>query len=320
MRKILFILLLSQVVYAANAQVKLYIDDNGRPTDVFKATSYIIVKQLSDTAWQMDQYDMENASLQSGTFKDASLKMPDGKFVYYRKLNFYNNKQMKEWLKSDTANCVMTEGQFKNGKKDGTWTDYFIGGKKREEATYKDGVLNGPYRSYNNDHSTVALSGNYVNGMREGDWEMFNMDGKVMETDKYRNGKMHAQKMSLGPYNPPKPPRGFETYVTTTLRKTAPAPDVANIAFDYSFVFTVTKDGKVIDAHVVETGHDDDPLARTLVGIIQNSSQWKPANTGDETKAVEDFAIVSVEIKKGGITTKVLDYGKYKAAYFNLNH
>lgn len=241
MKKILLTALLVQIACLVNAQAyKLFVDDNGTLTDAIKATSYIIVKQLADTAWLMQQYDMENAILQSGMFKDKYLQISHGKFVYYRKLDFYNNKMMKEILKSDTANCVMTEGEFKDGKKDGRWTDYLIGGKKREEAYYKYGVLNGPYRSYNDDRSTIALSGSYVNGKREGEWDMFNLEGKVIETDRYRKGKVYNRKMTLGPYNAPKPPRGFETYITNAFRKTSSAQDIGNTTIEYSFVFTVT--------------------------------------------------------------------------------
>jgi len=321
MNKILLTALLLQITYLVNAQgYKLFIDDNGKSTDAFKATSYIIVKQVADTTWFMQQYDMENAILQSGTFKDKNLRTSHGKFVYYRKLNFYNNKMMKDILKSDTANCIMTEGEFKNGKKDGRWTDYFIGGKKRVDVYYKDGVLNGPYSSYNDDHSTIALSGNYVDGKREGEWNMFGLDGKVMETDKYRNGKVYSRKMMLGPYNPPKPPHGFETYFTSAFRKAITTQNIENVTIDYSIVFTVTIDGKVVKPELATPGHDDDPFARTLLGVIESSPQWKPANTGDENKPHEDFAIISVEINKGSITTKVLDYTKYKAAYYYLNH
>jgi|GEM_PF-2355071 len=320
MKKILLSVLLLSIAYLGKAQgYRLYIDDNGKSTDMFKATSYIVVKQLADTAWLMQQFDMENAILQSGTFKDRSLQISNGKFVYYRKLNFYNNKQMKEWLKSDTVNCIMTEGEFKNGKKEGRWTDYFIGGKKREEVYYKDGILNGPYRSYNDDRSTVGLAGNYLDGKRDGEWQMFGLDGKILEIDKYRKGKVYNIKKRPGPYNAPKPPRGFETYVTSTLRKATTSGEIEGTTINYSFVFTVTADGKIIKPELSPPGHDDEHLARTLIGIIENSPQWKPANLGDETKPVEDFAIVSVDINKGSITTNVLDYAKYKATYYYLN-
>jgi antitoxin component YwqK of YwqJK toxin-antitoxin module len=321
MKKNFLTALLLQITYLVNAQgYKLFIDDNGKPTDAFKATSYIIVKQVADTALFMQQYDMENAILQSGAFKDKNLKIPDGKFVYYRKLNFYNNQTMKDILKSDTANYIMTEGEFKNGKRDGKWIDYFIGGKKREEVYYKDGVLNGPYNSYNDDRSTIGLSGNYVGGKREGEWNMFGLDGRVMETDKYRNGKVYSRKMMLGTYNSPKPPHGFETYFTRAFRKAITAQNIENVTIDYSIVFTVTVDGKVVKPALSAPGQDKDPLAKTLLAVMESSPQWKPANTGDKNKPHEDFAIISVEINKGSITTKVLDYAKYKAAYHYLNH
>lgn len=248
MKKTPFIISFLLIASFANSQgYKLFIDDNGKSINSFTATSYINVKQLADTAWLMQQYDMKNAILQSGMFKDKHLKIPNGKFIYYRKLNFYNNAAMKEALKSDTTNYIMTEGEFKDGKKNGAWIDYFIGGKKKEEAFYKDGVPNGPYRSYNDDHITVALSGNYVDGKREGEWQMFNFEGKVIETDKYRNGKMYNRKMTLDPYNPPKMPNGFETYVDNALKKAIPAKDLENTAITYTIIFQLQSTGKLLN-------------------------------------------------------------------------
>ncbi|MGZ4044301.1 MAG: toxin-antitoxin system YwqK family antitoxin, partial [Bacteroidia bacterium] len=288
MKKTFLILLIIKIACQANAQdYKLLIDDNGRQTNAFKATSYIVVKQLADTAWLMQQYDLDNAILQSSVFKDKNLQIPHGKYAYYRKLNFYNNKMMKDILKSDTANCIMTEGEFRDGKKEGRWTDYFIGGKKREVATYKDGLLNGPYRSYSDDHSTIALSGNYVDGKRDGEWLMFGMGGKLIETDKYRNGKVYNKKISPGPYNAPKPPSEFENYVSDAIQKAISVYNIGNTSFDHSFILTVTTGGNIIEPHVAQPGHDDDPFTRILVEIIRNSPKWKPANTGDDTKPVE---------------------------------
>ena len=320
MKKIFLTVLLLEVAYLAGAQgYKLFIDDNGKTTKAFTATSYIVVKQLADSTWFMQQYDMENAILQSGTFKDKNLRTPNGKFTYYRKLNFYNNATMKELLKSDTVNCIMTEGEFKDGKKNGKWTDYLIGGKKREEASYKDGVLNGPYRSYNDDHTTIALSGNYVNGKREGEWNMYGLNGKLMETDEYRNGKMRKRKLTLSPYNSSEKPKGFEVYVNNALRKVVPPENIAGTAH-YLVVFTVTVNGNVIKPELAPPGQEDAPLVKMLFSILEDSPRWKPANAGDETKPVEDFAMISVEISNSSITTKVLDYPIAKALYFNLTH
>lgn len=316
MKRILFTILLLPLIYLANAQdYRLYIDDNGRPTDMFKATSYIVVKKLADTAWQMQNYDMENVILQSGTFKDRNLQIQNGKFLYYRRLNFYNNKQMKEWFRSDTVNCIMTEGSFKNGKKDGLWTDYFIGGKVREQAFYKEGVLNGSYRSYNDDQTTVALSGNYVDGKRDGEWDVMSLKGQLIEKDKYRDGKVTSRKMMIHNYNSPKPPKGFETYINRAFRKAVTQQNIKEMLID----FTVTIDGKIIKPHASSFEQDNDPIVKTVFGIIENSPAWKPANQGDDTKPLEDFAMISVEINNGEVTTKVLDNATFRTLFYNLN-
>jgi antitoxin component YwqK of YwqJK toxin-antitoxin module len=322
MRKILLTALFLQTAYMAGAQdYKIFIDNDGKEAEIGKATSYITVKQVADTAWFMQQFDLENAILQSGTFKDRNLQTPNGKFLYYRKLDFYNDQKLKDLFKSDTTNSIMTEGEFRNGKKEGKWTNYLIGGKKREEAFYKNGVLNGPYRSYNDDHTTIALSGNYVNGKREGEWDMYGQQGKVIEKDSYRNGKVYNKKMTLAAYNPPKAPRGFETYVTRELEKFLVAHNMGKKKSKYDIEFTVTTEGKVIRPEVTPAGDDDDPIAKALIDIVEKSPRWRPGNTGDSNKPHEDFATVSVEIKNDGVITKLPpDYPNSRAAYYYLNH
>jgi antitoxin component YwqK of YwqJK toxin-antitoxin module len=316
MKKILFTALLLAISYITNAQdYKLFIDDYGKPTNSFtSATSYIVVKQLADSLWLMQQYDMENTILQSETFKDRDLKIPHGKYISYRKLNFYNNKQMKEWLKSDTANCIMTEGNFKDGRKDGQWTDYFIGGGKQEEVYYRNGVIDGPYRSFNNDHSTVALSGNYVDGKREGDWDIMNLTGQVIERDKYRKGKLYSRKIMISNYNSPQPPIGFATYINRAFRKAVTQQTMKQMLIH----FDVTTGGKVVNPHTSIPRDDDSPLVQTLFSIIKDSPLWKPANSGDDAKPIQDFAIITVEIKNGEVTTKILDNANARMLFYNL--
>lgn len=321
MKKFLLALLFIPIACTAFAQdYKIFIGDDGKTADLFKATSYITIKQLSDTVWFMQQYDMGNTILQSGTFKDKNLQTPNGKFVYYRKLDFYNNKQMQEWLKSDTTNCILTDGSFKDGKKEGLWRNYFIGGKIREQAFYKNGVLNGPYDSYNADHSTVGLSGNYVDGKREGEWKMYNLEGNVMETESYRKGKVYKRKMSLGPYNPSKPPQGFEAYVNDAFGKATRGQSIGSASIEYKIIFTVATDGKIIKPELMRSEQSKNPLGKTLLGIIANSPLWKPANNGDETKPIDELAAISIDIAYGKTAIKILDYSEVNAAYYNLNH
>ena len=317
MKKLLLMLLLLQTAHTAVAQdYKLFINDNGSPTNsIAAATSYILVTQRTDSLWLMQQYDMENTMLQMETFKDRNLKIPNGKYASYRKLSFYNKSELKEMLKGDTINCIMTEGEFKDGKKEGKWTDYFIGGKKREEAYYKNGVLDGHYNAYNDDRSSVALSGNYVNGKRDGEWNMMNLNGQVIEKDEYRDGKVRSRKLTISNYNSPKPPKGFESYINNSFGKVAMQPNMRKVLVS----FDITTDGRVNNLHVALPGHDDDQLIRRLFGVIKNSPLWKPANTGDESKPIEDFAVIWVEIDNGEVITKVLDNAEARTLFYNLH-
>ena len=43
--------------------------------------------------------------------------------------------------KSDNFGKTLLKGTYKNGKKDGLWTDWDENGKKLKEETYKDGEL-----------------------------------------------------------------------------------------------------------------------------------------------------------------------------------
>jgi len=322
MKKLLSTLLFLQVVSLVNAQdYKLFIDDNGRPAEVYKATSYIVVKHLVDTGWLMQNYDMENVILQSGTFKDRNLQIQNGKFVYFRRLNFYNNKEIKESLKSDTANYITTEGSFKDGKKDGQWIDYFTASKVKQEVHYKDGILNGAYRSYNDDQTTIALSGNYVNGARDGDWHIFSPERNVIETEKYRKGKILSRETTfIKSFNLPKPPSGFEDYISGELRRTASSQLLHNLTGSYTIIFTVRADGKVIEPQSTNERQDHDPIMRAILDIIKNSPSWQPGDIGDKTSPVEDLSAITVEITNGSITIKILDYDKVKGGSFKSTH
>ncbi|HVS92974.1 MAG TPA: hypothetical protein VHE59_13115 [Mucilaginibacter sp.] len=322
MRKILLTAFLISVVYWARAQnYKLYVDNNGSPTDSLKATSYVVVKQLADTGWLMQNYDLENIILQSGTFKDRNLRIQNGKFVYYRRLNFYNNREIKESLKSDTMNCITTEGSYKDGKKQGRWTDYFISGKIQQEANYKDDVLNGAYCRYNDDQTTMALSGGYAHGLREGKWEIFSSAGKLMATEKYHRGKMVSRETPVvRPLNLPKPPNGFKAYFTSELRKEASSQLLHNLTRNYTIFFGVTVEGKVIEPESGDPRQEQDSVTSILLNILKNSPLWQPGDMGDKTKPVEDLSGISVEITNGSVTIKVLDYVKAKGVYFNLAH
>ena len=51
----------------------------------------------------------------------------------------------------------MTEGAFRNGKKDGPWVRYWSNGQLWHKGTYKDGKRDGPRVSYSSDGSEMVV-------------------------------------------------------------------------------------------------------------------------------------------------------------------
>lgn len=69
-------------------------------------------------------------------------------------------------------------GQFVNGRKTGVWTQYDPEGRVTLTATYKDGVLDGPWRQL---VAGVVLEGTLTQGRRTGTWTQTDKAGEVRQ-------------------------------------------------------------------------------------------------------------------------------------------
>jgi antitoxin component YwqK of YwqJK toxin-antitoxin module len=72
------------------------------------------------------------------------------------------------------------EGSYKDGKKDGLWTDYYKNGQKSSEITYKNG------REY--------IIRTYKDGEREGLWTWWYGNGQKFYEDIYKDGELIESK------------------------------------------------------------------------------------------------------------------------------
>jgi hypothetical protein len=310
---LLLLFFLSPAVFTKAQVYKTFLDEKGNAVDQPKAKSYLIVKQLADSVWLMKQFDMRDTIMVSGTFKDKTLAVPNGKFVYYYK--FRPDESMKWSVTSaiDTLNRIKTYGVFKNGLKDGYWIDYFDGRRKSIVEFYENGILNGPYESYNNDTGTLMAQGNYVNGERDGEWHLLNPHGEIIQTDMYRRGKVYKSRKSISNYKAPEPTREFYIFMDKRIRKLINDRDVAKIFVS----FTITVDGKLIAPRIVGKGYQAD-FDKQLLDILPSSPLWKSANKGDASKPIEDFSMATIEIRNGQVQISIINYGK--DVFYNLTH
>lgn len=312
-----FIILLFFLVPAISSKAQVYktfLDEKGNLVDQSKAKSYLMVRQLADSVWLMNQFDMRDAIMVSGTFKDRTLRVPNGKFVYYDTFNPPEGLNLKDKYIIDTQNYIKTYGVYKNGLKDGYWIDYFGGKYKAVVSYYENGILNGPYESYNQETHTVMVQGNYVHGVRDGEWHILNTHGEIIETDLYRDGKIYQRHKSITNYNAPEPTKEFYKFMDKGIRKIINDRDIATI---YVSV-TITAQGKLVDPQIVMGKGYTASFDKQLLNIFSSSPLWNPANKGDANKPIEDFSSISIQIRNGQVQITIINYGK--DVFYNLTH
>ena len=72
------------------------------------------------------------------------------------------------------------EGSYKEGKKDGLWTNWYENGQKSSEITYKNG------KQY--------IIRTYKDGKREGFWTWWYANGQKFYEDVYKDGELIESK------------------------------------------------------------------------------------------------------------------------------
>lgn len=316
MKKIIPLFALIITAFTAHAQLyKIFVDENGKRIDSAKALSYIVWRQVSDTSWLMQQYDKHGAILQAGTFKDKDLSIPHGKFVYYSKLTTYNMKFKSALKLTDTSNFLRTYGEFKDGKKEGWWINYFRNGKKESVQYYRNGLMNGPSEVYNYDTNAVLVAGKYVNDQREGEWDMFSASGDTIQRDMYYHGKVFESHKSMKAFHSATPPPSFTTMIERKASRLISSADSVKVMVE----FDITAEGKLINPKLIGRSKDKNFDAK-LAEIFSASEQWTPASAGDPLKPVKDFSAVRLVIRNGNAEATLINNANAKERYYNVMH
>ncbi|MEN9441031.1 MAG: hypothetical protein RLZ33_1108 [Bacteroidota bacterium] len=171
-------------------------------------------------------YPGSNVYQYKGQFKDDK---PVGTFTYY-----YISSKVKAVIKHDANSIrsvgyfyhengvVMSQGIYKNLKKDSIWLNYGPSGKLSTSETYKNDLLNGKRTVYYvsddpNDKSrkvmevsnyldgllngesiqyfengTIREKGSYIQGKKNGVWEKYHASGVKMVQERFKEGVRHG--------------------------------------------------------------------------------------------------------------------------------
>jgi antitoxin component YwqK of YwqJK toxin-antitoxin module len=270
--KYFYLALLLLLVKSASAQtLKYYVTWDGHLTDEkLKATSYIYVQQMSDSAYKVTQYDMGDTLLSYSYYKDAGLKIPAGKFVFYKKTHFYNPA-----TKTDSAGTfVQQTGYYLDGKRSGVWLTYSAKNVKASEYEYDDDKENGPFTTYRSTDNSFT-TGIMKDGAVVGSAYTYSADSVLVDEIRYKDGRVLDE---ISHITLPVFKNDFYNYMEKQMK-----PYKDQLKYKVQVVnFTVTVEGKVIDAVMVKgvnPAADD-----ALLAALKNAPLITPAMQNGKPK------------------------------------
>jgi antitoxin component YwqK of YwqJK toxin-antitoxin module len=254
---------------------RVYLKENGEiTTNRQLASSYADITKLEqDSAWFVRQFDLKDTLLSTGYYKDAELKIPHGKFIYYNKMAQGPGFTFMGKLHVDSIIYIHYTGYYINGVKTGIWLEYLPGGLKAFLRTYKKDLLDGLFQSYS-ESGKVYAEGYYVNNKRDGNWCMRDEDSTVVAAAIYKNDKLVknwnlTEYLKLNRHAIPK--FDLRKYISHTAKHyTYP---ISNGQLTISF--TITKDGVAINPEVVKSYEPQ--FDKMITCAILNSARWQPA-------------------------------------------
>lgn len=101
---------------------------------------------------------------------------------YYDKVNG-ERQLVKEVVYYENENKKL-EGDYANNKRSGHWKAWYEDGKLWSEGEYKDGKRNGPGIVYH-ENGNKYIESNYSNDEKTGKWRFFDSTGKLIQEVDY---------------------------------------------------------------------------------------------------------------------------------------
>lgn len=159
---------------AGNAQLKtVYFDEDDQIiSDSTEAFSYAILGRVTgDSVNTVKKFDADGYLMMTGSYKDDSLKVPHGNFVYYDWVEIVSPLGNSVVPPNGKERYINLKGSYKNGLREGRWIVYYQNGSIKDVINYRNNLMHGEYRHFNYRGSLETL-GNFVNNKKEGTWTL----------------------------------------------------------------------------------------------------------------------------------------------------
>jgi antitoxin component YwqK of YwqJK toxin-antitoxin module len=261
---------------------KIYISNGGKYSDdPKKAVSYITIKKLEgDSSFAVNQYNMHDTLMISGFYKDAGLRIPHGKFVFYQKHSAEKSpKKITSTPDIDTNSFVKLTGYVINGKREGKWLEYLSRDKLAGEYNYVNDKLNGPFKNYYYDNPASWAEGTLVNDSTEGKFYIYNADALLLTEEEYTHDKLNNRVIH---FNEALMQPNFFSYLARKLK-----PYQKQLStLDLRLQFTIAKNGKIINTKIFNS--IDQEMEKAIISTMEHAPEWVPA-TYDDSPVEQTF-------------------------------
>ncbi len=108
-------------------------------------------------------------------------------------INFTDAKGLKQgpWKKTNEIGQVLYEGAFVNGKPNGNFKYYYLGGQKKAESFYfENGTKVRTILFY--ETGEVKAKGNYINEKKDSVWIFYDEKGRLISETAYKNNQRNG--------------------------------------------------------------------------------------------------------------------------------
>ncbi len=253
-----------------------------------------------------------------GVYQKGNVKQSD--VVIWQSEGLLNNEGQKNghWLyyhEVPGIKQVKEYGQYRNGIKEGTWSQFSIDGFLIGIETYKNGVLDGPSEKY--DSLSVLEERNYKNGVLDGSFFINgNIAPDIVELDgEYKDGKRHgiwsfydADQNTLGEYTfdsgklaPDSELLELEIELSDTRYFNFTTPPVFGDSLPQNSAFPLLKDSLLDGKWTIYYDKAGNyPLAIYELIEYKKSGKWLFFNKNNDTTRIINY--------NNGVITKWVEY------------
>jgi antitoxin component YwqK of YwqJK toxin-antitoxin module len=107
--------------------------------------------------------------------------------------NWKNGRKDGKWAEWFSNGQKDKEGTYKDGEEDGLWTYWYESGQKKKEGSYTDGIENSKWTFWY-ENSNKSKEGSYKDGKRDRLWTWWHENGQKSTEGTYKNGKLISRK------------------------------------------------------------------------------------------------------------------------------